>query len=77
MEAYCPPVGVVDERTLGRVSRLQRLIKGSDGDRGIKALPQGPANSLAREGIEDHCQIDEGPGQMHIGDVRHPDLVGG
>ena len=69
-------VGVMDEAAPGRLARLERLVEGGHGERRAETAAEGPAHGLAREGVEDHREIGEGAGEMHIGDVGDPDLVG-
>ncbi len=39
-------------------------------------MVQRPADDLAAEGVQHHRQIDEGPLQSDVGDVRHPQTIG-
>jgi len=70
-------IGVVDQAAALRLSGVEGPLQCRDGDRGIECVLKSPANGLAREGVKNDGEIGEGPGEMHIGDVRDPDLIGG
>ena len=58
-----------------RLSLRDRLLQRRDRQaRGQRSI-QFPAHHLAREGIQDHRQVDELALQPDVGDVGHPKLV--
>ena len=52
----------------GHVERFDRQAR-------FEMVGERPAHDPAREGVEDHGEIDELPGQTHVSDVGRPDLI--
>jgi hypothetical protein len=62
-------IGVMDQAAGLRLSSFEGCVQRGNGERGIERVLQSPADGFAREGVENDGKIDEGSGEMHIGDV--------
>ena len=69
------PVGVVDQARRRTTTRLSGHLQRVQGQARGEMVFQRPADHLAAEGVQHDRQIDEGLGEPHIGDVRHPQPV--
>ena len=62
-------------RPSGRLPGGDRHVEGLDAELGSEMVFESPADGLAREGVEDGGEEDEGFAQADVGDVGDPDLV--
>ncbi len=69
-------VGVMDQAAGGRPPSRDGFLQRGDGKRGIERVLKSPANSSCARTRQNDGEIGEGFGEMDIGDVRDPDLVG-
>jgi hypothetical protein len=69
-------IGMMDQAATRRPPRGDRLIQCGNGERSIERVIERPADNPARERIEDDGEIGEGLGEMDIGDVGDPGLIG-
>jgi hypothetical protein len=51
--------------------------QGVQDERGLEVRGHRPADDAAAEGIEHHGEVQEARPRRHVGDVGHPELVGG
>jgi hypothetical protein len=67
-------IGMVDE-ALRRISRGDRHVESLDGQTGFQVIFERPSHDLAREGVDDDGEVDEGFGESDIGYVGDPELI--
>jgi hypothetical protein len=67
-------IGMVDE-ALRRISRGDRHVESLDGQTGFQVIVERPSHDLAREGVDDDGEVDEGFGESDIGYVGDPELI--
>ena len=64
-------IGVVDQAGR-RIARLDRHVERRQGEPRLQMVVERPARHLAREGVDDDGEIDEGLRQPNVGDVGDP-----
>ncbi len=70
-------VRMVHQPVEGSFARPQRLLQGGEHEVGVQRARDVPADDVAREGVDDEGDVGEaGPG-ADVGEVGHPEPVGG